>query len=216
MVFALKKAGFEVIGCASGMEAIERAREVRPDLVLCDILMPDMDGYDVLRSMRGIRNLSDLPFIFLTGKDSMRDVRAGMDSGADDYLPKSLSIAEVVRAISARIERREAVRAVEAMHQASAVPDLEQMCRLGLSRRESEVMRWVIEGKTNEEIGVILGISRATVRTHLQNIFPKLGVENRLAAAQAARRGLQISAHHPGSSASDAGNQNGAQPAPRP
>jgi DNA-binding NarL/FixJ family response regulator len=192
VVYALRRAGFQVTGCCSGTEAIRAAASIRPDIVLCDVVMPDMDGYSVLQSLRMISEFSDLPFIFLTGRESVRDMRAGMELGADDYLPKSLSITEVERALRARIARRDTLRKVHDVHGAAFVPDFGQMCRMGLSRRESEVMRWVIEGKTNEEIGVILGISRATVRTHLQNIFPKLGVENRLAAAQAARRGLQL------------------------
>lgn len=185
----LQRANFDVTTCNSSWEAVTAAENTRPDLVICDIMMPGMDGYAVLVAFRAHASLRHLPFLFLTGKESMTDVRAGMDFGADDYLPKSASIDEILRAIKTRLGR------VERLQLDSQSPEAEgerpeTVCdSMGLSRRESEVMHWVIEGKTNEEIGIILGISKSTVRTHLQNIFPKLGVENRVAAAQAIRRG---------------------------
>lgn len=187
VVLGLRRAGFEVTSCASGPEALELAEHVRPDVMLSDIMMPGMDGYAVLHAVRTNPVLRDTPFIFLTGKDSMDDLRTGMDYGADDYVPKSSSIEELVRAIETRVARHEQLRARHAADGPGAIRTPEDLGSLGLSKREAEIMLWVAEGKTNEEIGLILGISRATVRTHLQNIFPKLGVENRVAAAQVVR-----------------------------
>lgn len=185
---ALERAGYWVKACAEGARAALVAREFHPDLVLCDINMPGMDGYAVLESFRQDTVLLEVPFLFLTARDTVPDMRKGMEGGADDYLSKTLPTAQVVRAIETRLALAEARRAALASRAADLAVSDQDLARIGLSPRESEVMRWVMEGKTNEEVGVILGITRTTVRTHLQNVFPKLGVENRLAAVQAIRR----------------------------
>lgn len=185
---ALERAGYWVKACAEGARAALVAREFHPDLVLCDVNMPGMDGYAVLESFRQDTVLLEVPFLFLTARDTVPDMRKGMEGGADDYLSKTLPAAQVVRAIETRLALAEARRAALASRAADLAVSDQDLARIGLSPRESEVMRWVMEGKTNEEVGVILGITRTTVRTHLQNVFPKLGVENRLAAVQAIRR----------------------------
>lgn len=188
VVLGLRRAGFDVTSCSSGAEALTVAERVRPDAILSDIMMPEMDGYAVLHAVRSSLSLRETPFIFLTGKDTMDDLRTGMDYGADDYVPKASSIEELIRAIETRISRHEQLRARAPADAPAGLACSEDLASMGLSKRETEIMLWVAEGKTNEEIGMILGISRATVRTHLQNIFPKLGVENRVAAAQTVRR----------------------------
>lgn len=193
VVLGLRRAGFDVTTCSSGAEALAAAERVRPDVILSDIMMPGMDGYAVLHAVRSSQLLRETPFIFLTGKDTMDDLRTGMDYGADDYVPKTSSIEELIRAIETRIARHEQLRAGHGTENLGKRPTSDDLSSLGLSKRETEIMLWVAEGKTNEEIGMILGISRATVRTHLQNIFPKLGVENRVAAAQAVRRSKERS-----------------------
>lgn len=187
---ALERAGYSVEGCDNGAQAVVLARQFHPDLVLCDVNMPGVDGYAVLQSFREDRELVEVPFLFLTARDTVPDMRKGMEGGADDYLSKTLPAAQIVRAIEARLALAAARRATLASRAAGLAVSDHDLEKIGLSPREAEVMRWVMEGKTNEEIGVILGITRTTVRTHLQNVFPKLGVENRLSAVQAIRRSV--------------------------
>jgi DNA-binding response OmpR family regulator len=78
--------GFEASAAASGRVALARIREQKPDLLLCDVMMPDGDGHDVLRVIRADLRLADLPVIFLSALTRVADVRAGMNLGADDYL----------------------------------------------------------------------------------------------------------------------------------
>jgi DNA-binding NarL/FixJ family response regulator len=186
-VFAmtLNRAGYEAKALSSGMDASAVALQFRPDLVLCDISMPGMDGYQVLASLRAVPETRDTVFVFVTGKDNLEDVRFGMNLGADDYVSKTMSSKELLRTVAARLARREEMVTEARQHLLREPPTAEKIQRLGLSAREAEVLYWVMSGKTNPEIATILGISPGTVRTHLQNVFPRLGVETRLGAVMA-------------------------------
>jgi CheY-like chemotaxis protein len=98
--------GYEALLAGDGVSAVDVARRERPDLVVCDVNMPRLDGYGVLAAVRGEPALAATPFIFLT---SDPEARAGMRSGADDYLQKPFSIADLVAACEARLQRRQAM-----------------------------------------------------------------------------------------------------------
>jgi DNA-binding NarL/FixJ family response regulator len=184
--------GHKVLGALSGQDGLEKVRSFKPDLVICDIIMPEMNGYEVLARLRARPETADLPFIFLTGRSRMEDLREGMDRGADDYLVKPFTGAELRSAVQARLQRHRLVRqqSQRAWEERPAAENVERLTHLGLTNREAEVLFWVMQGKTNPEIATILGLSRATVRTHLQNVFPKLGVETRHAATLMALKAL--------------------------
>ncbi|AUD01023.1 response regulator [Spirosoma pollinicola] len=99
--------GFDVSLASDGMEGIRLIDQVVPDLILCDISMPDIDGHQVLTSTRSIPALSHIPFIFLTAKADMIDLRKAMELGADDYLAKPFSISGLLAAIATRLKRVE-------------------------------------------------------------------------------------------------------------
>ncbi|MDF5718445.1 MAG: response regulator [Rhizonema sp. NSF051] len=102
----LEAEGFSSIGAENGTVGIQQAQEHIPDLVICDIGMPDMDGYGVLSVLRQDPVTAIIPFIFLTGSGSMADLRRGMDLGADDYLTKPSTVENLLRAIAARLEKQ--------------------------------------------------------------------------------------------------------------
>jgi signal transduction histidine kinase len=104
----LATAGHETVLAASGREGIEAVRRERPDLVLCDVNMPEMGGYSVLQAIRSDPRLSSTPFLFLTSLDAPDHVRAGMVSGADDYLTKPIGTEALLAAVEARLARRKA------------------------------------------------------------------------------------------------------------
>ena len=103
----LKYEGFEAIGAENGKQGILLAREQLPDLVICDIMMPGLNGYQVLSVIRSNPVTARIPFIFLTAKASKDDMRKGMRLGADDYLAKPFTITELLGAIDARLKRHE-------------------------------------------------------------------------------------------------------------
>lgn len=106
----LEAEGFDTIGAENGLDGIQQAQEHLPDLVICDILMPDLDGYSVLRMLRQDPLTAIIPFIFLTGSDTKADVRKGMELGADDYLTKPATVDELLRAIAIRLEKQSLLR----------------------------------------------------------------------------------------------------------
>jgi DNA-binding NarL/FixJ family response regulator len=175
----LRLENYEVTEARNGREGVESARATPPDLIVCDITMPEMNGHRVLETLRGDVRTAHVPFIFLTGWGEKDDVRAGMNLGADDYLVKPVDPAELLAAVSARLRRAEASAPRKAAGEASPA----QLEPLGLTPREAEVLFWVSQGKTNPEIATILGIGLTTVKKHLEATFVKLGVENRTSAA---------------------------------
>ncbi len=170
--------GFRVQTAPDGIAGIQLLREQRPDLVICDIMMPGMGGYEVLAQVRADVAMASLPFIFLTAKGEMPDLRLGMSLGADDYLAKPVSSTDLLKAVRARLQR--------ATQQRQAfVPrfdDAQPLEKLGISSREAEILLWMAQGKSNADIGTLCGISVGTVKKHANHIFEKLGVEGRTSA----------------------------------
>src|SRR5213075_708527 len=103
----LRYKAYEPIAAENGRLGVEMARRERPDLILCDVMMPELDGYGVLRALQADASLAQIPFIFLTAKGEKDDLRSGMNLGADDYLTKPVANTELVRAIEARLRRAE-------------------------------------------------------------------------------------------------------------
>jgi len=101
----LDKAGFEVLLAANGQEGIDLARKWVPDLILCDLEMPILDGYEVLAELRREPDLAPLPVVFLTGQTEPAQVRRGMNLGADDYLTKPVATTDLLAAIRTRLAR---------------------------------------------------------------------------------------------------------------
>lgn len=183
--------GYEVSTAENGKRGVETALEYLPDLVICDVMMPELDGHGVIQTLRATPATATIPFIFLTARSDRGDVRSGMNSGADDYLVKPVPRLDLLAAVEARLARS---KAVEARVQAAASsaganfqPDFSSheplMCALGLTNREAEVLLWVAQGKGNADVASILGMSEKTVKQHLGSTFAKMGVENRNAAA---------------------------------
>jgi DNA-binding NarL/FixJ family response regulator len=171
---------YEPIVAENGRAGVEAARQQKPDLVLCDVMMPEMDGYGVLQALQADALLARIPFIFLTAKGEKDDLRSGMNLGADDYLTKPVANADLVRAIAARLRRSEQQVNREFKPDFSSV---EPLLKLGLTPRSAEALLWLAQGKTNSDIATILGITESTVKKHVQEMFDKLGVETRGAAA---------------------------------
>ena len=103
----LKFEGFKAIGADNGRTGLKLAQQHHPDLIVCDIMMPEINGYDVLSILRQKISTLAIPVIFLTAKVSMFDLRLGMDLGAEDYLTKPCNIERFLTAITARLRRKE-------------------------------------------------------------------------------------------------------------
>jgi DNA-binding NarL/FixJ family response regulator len=209
-VTILKMEGYEVLEAAQGAEGIRLAHDELPDLILCDIMMPERDGYEVLQAVRLNRATATVPFIFFTAKGEKLDFRAGMNLGADDYLVKPTPRIELLEALEARFERQRLndLKLQQELAKVSFQPDFSSPVplveKLGLTEREAETLLWVAQGKSNADIAAILGNSEKTVKKTLGHIFEKLGLESRTAAALQAVEVLavpKVAATAPGSKA---------------
>jgi len=192
LVLMLEMEGFKPLSAPNGRKGVALARKELPDVILCDVSMPELDGYGVLEALRAEEATVSIPFIFLTAKGDRKDLRTGMNLGADDYLTKPASAEDVLSAIRARLERhtekeQAAIAKVEMKPNFGSAKPLEA---LGLTPREAEVLLWIAQGKSNADIGTILDCAENTVKVHTARIFEKLGFENRNAATVRALEAL--------------------------
>jgi len=184
---------YEPIAAENGRAGVEAARRESPDLILCDVMMPELDGYGVLQALQADASLARIPFIFLTAKGEKDDLRSGMNLGADDYLTKPVANADLVRAIEARLRRSEQQVNREFKPDFSS---FEPLLKLGLTPRAAEALLWLAQGKTNSDIATILGITESTVKKYVQEMFEKLSIETRGAATVRALEVLSSPATH--------------------
>lgn len=274
----LEAAGMDVLVALEGKQALTITRRIRPDIILMDAVMPNMDGFETTRTLKREPGVEDIPVIFMTGLEGAEDIVRGLEAGGVDYLVKPVEPRELLARIKVHLAnarvRRTAQTALDGAGQhlmtvnplgrvtwatpqchellgrlsldeghvmesfeaclrtwLSQDPDFSAQLHIGhlglplsvrllghepgglsllrlfdeqkldsadvlkdelkLTERESEVLYWIAQGKTNREVAEILGMSPRTVNKHLEQIFPKLGVENRTAAAAIALRILE-------------------------
>jgi DNA-binding NarL/FixJ family response regulator len=183
-----------VADAANGRDAIERVRTFEPDVVLMDLRMPELDGVQAIRALRE-RGVTARVLV-LTTYDTDHDVLAAIEAGATGYLLKDTPRDELFQAIRAAARGERSIAPSVADH-------LDAGRRVGraaaVSPRELEILRHIAAGATNQQIARQLFISEATVKTHLQHTYDKLGVNDRAAAvATAYERGLLGDRNHAG------------------
>lgn len=176
----LQMEGFDVCTAVDGESGLVMARKKRPDLILCDIMLPEMDGHSVLEALKGEVTLANVPFIFVTAMGGRADIRRGMSAGADDYLSKPFSADELLSSVLARIRRHEMINP----NNKSILPREEALLFKKITRREREVLVMVAQGNTSRKIAELLGISLKTVEVHRTNLMNKLEVCNAASLAR--------------------------------
>ena len=189
---------FEVVGEAGdGLEAMVKARELVPDLIVMDITMPGVNGVEATQRIKA--ELPQVTIVMLTVRDEDDELFAAIKSGAQGYLLKSIRSRDLVALLPAAV-RGEAVitptlggRMLEEFrrlaHHHPSVPDEEEM--VALTQREQEVLGLVAEGASDKVIAGVLSISIHTVKSHMRNILAKLHLSHRHEAAlYALREGL--------------------------
>jgi len=176
--------GMEVVGQAGdGVEALKQFAAHRPDITLVDLRLPRLGGVEIIQRVR-----ADYPaarFIVLTTYDGDEDIYRALQAGARAYLLKGMTAETLVSTIRTVHAGKSIIPPVIAQRLA------ERMATEQLTPRELDVLEQIVRGKSNKEIGSELDISEATVKTHINNLLGKLGVEDRTQAVTAAiQRGL--------------------------
>lgn len=192
----LRARGYEVVGESSdGLEAVAQARKLKPDLILMDIRMPNMNGLEATRLIKA--EFPDAKVVILTVSDEEDDLFESIKSGASGYLLKNLK-ADVFFGLIAGvasgdvpISPRMAAKMLQEFSRKPDAPKTKEAQHQSLTDRETEVLRLVAEGKGNKDIAAELVVTESTVKYHLRNILDKLHLENRSQViAYAVRRSL--------------------------
>ncbi len=176
----LQDRGFAVRNAISGLEGFECFVQDVPDLIVSDVVMPEMDGFELCTKVRGTDFGQLVPFIFLSGRCDLEDRIQGHSIGADDYLVKPFHPRELIAKIEAQLARASRISAeIRRLQQKPGAAAVKSQPPLPLTPAEEKVFWEVVQGYTNKKIGDHLFISPRTVQTHLSNILSKLSVENR-------------------------------------
>lgn len=183
---------FKVIGEATnGVEAVSKAKELKPDIVLMDLRMPEMDGVEAIRQI----SLSEpgMKFIILTTYSDDEFIFKGIEVGARAYLLKDAPREELFKAIRAVYRGESLIQPVVASKVLDRFAELSRQAHAPeiLSERELEVLRLMAKGDANKEIAAQLHITDSTVKTHISSIFQKLNAKDRTEAVMlAVKRGI--------------------------
>jgi CheY-like chemotaxis protein len=103
--FSLQFGGFTVVQAANGAEAVEQAQKELPDLILMDVRMPKMTGYEACRQMKSMPELRDIPVVFLSAKGQESEIQTGLEAGAEEYILKPFAPDELVKQVQAVLDR---------------------------------------------------------------------------------------------------------------
>lgn len=177
----LEMEGYTVMTAGNGVSGLAVVRDQRPDLILCDILMPEMDGHAFFEAIKAIPENEDTPFIFISALSDHANMRKGLLAGADDYLVKPFTTDELLATVSTQM------RKFQATHQPKGGLDVSPEKILVLrqiSKREREILILVGKGVTSKVIAEQLFISPRTVDVHRYRLMKKLGVTNAVQLAK--------------------------------
>lgn len=182
--FLATEPGMKVVAeAANGEEALEKYRQVRPDLVLMDLSMPVMDGLEATLAI--LEEFPDARIVVLTTYAGDEDIHRALEAGAMGYLVKDMMAAEVFKIVRLVMSGRRGIPPAVATKLAEHTP------RIALTPRETEVISLMATGLTNAQIGERIGRTEETVKVHVKNILQKLDVRDRTEAVTvAARRGF--------------------------
>lgn len=181
--------GYHVVVCNDGYEGIQQlfANPKIFDMVILDITMPRMNGWNVLKLIRNGDECPNIPIIMLTASTEEDSLIAALRRGADEYLTKPISPSRLLAHVEA-IFRRSSWDEKRTMLNFDPETQVLQASVKLLTQRENEILRYLIQGHSNQEIGQHLVISETTVKNHLAHIFKKLKVSNRTQAAYIAQK----------------------------
>ncbi len=176
---ALPFYGYEVETAGDGIQALKALEKKVFDIVLLDVMMPNMDGWQTLKAIRSNEDTKHLPVIMLTAVNEDQKMVSGLKNGADDYIVKPFILPNLLARMEAVLRRSVRQSEPKTKKNISLTP---------LTAKEKEVLELVSQGFSNKEIADKIYVREVTVKTHLNSIFKKLKVTNRTQAVLLAKQ----------------------------
>ncbi|MUL35617.1 response regulator transcription factor [Gloeocapsopsis dulcis] len=175
--------GYEVITAENGREALQILEQEVPDMIICDVMMPEMDGYTFVNNVRQDERISWIPVLFLSAKGQSQDRVKGLNTGADVYMVKPFEPEELVAQVEASL--KQAYRRTQQTNNGSEVaPKIQVPFDVHLTQTELKVVQFVARGLANRDIAEELNVSQRTVESHVSNMLGKTGLHNRTELAR--------------------------------
>ncbi len=179
----LELRGYTVITAKNGRDALKVFEKDIPNLIICDVMMPEMDGYTFVKKVRENPQTSWLPVLFLSAKGQIQDRVIGLSKGADVYMVKPFEPDELVAQIEASLKQSKRMRQSQGPDLGSAV-SIQVPFDVDLTPTEQRVIQLVAKGMSNKEIADELKVSQRTIESHVSNMLGKTGLHNRTELAR--------------------------------
>ena len=175
--------GYEVITAENGREALEVLDQDVPDLIICDVMMPEMDGYALVEHVREDPRTNWIPVLFLSAKGQSQDKVKGLNKGADVYMVKPFEPEELVAQVESSLKQ-----ANRLIHHSGTGADAGSTIQVPfdveLTPTELKVVQFVARGMANREIAEQMNVSQRTIESHVSNMLGKTGLHNRTELAR--------------------------------
>jgi DNA-binding NarL/FixJ family response regulator len=175
--------GYSVITAENGREALDILNGNSPDMIICDVMMPEMDGYAFVESVRSNPETEWIPVLFLSAKGQSQDRVKGLNTGADVYMVKPFEPEELVAQVESSLKQASRLIRQQARG-ASSAPTISVPFDVDLTPTELKVVQFVARGMANREIAEELQVSQRTIESHVSNMLGKTGLHNRTELAR--------------------------------
>lgn len=175
--------GYNVDTAENGREALEVLDQLTPDMIICDVMMPEMDGYALVKHIREEPTTNRIPVLFLSAKGQSQDRVKGLNEGADVYMSKPFEPEELVAQVESSLKQ---IRRWEQGRPRGmdGAPTIHVPHNVELTPTESKVVQLVAKGMANREIAGQLNVSQRTIESHVSNMLNKTSLNNRTELAR--------------------------------
>jgi DNA-binding NarL/FixJ family response regulator len=175
--------GYEVLTADNGKEALHLLSQNLPDMIICDIMMPEMDGYALIENVRQDQRTSWIPVLFLSARGQSQDRIKGLNLGADVYMVKPFEPEELVAQVESSLKQTNRLL----LHSDGLGDENSQIqvpATVELTPTELKVVQLVARGLANREIALQMNVSQRTIESHVSNMLGKTGLSNRTELAR--------------------------------
>ncbi len=176
--------GYEVVTAENGREALEVLDKDIPDMIICDVMMPEMDGYSLVKHVREDPRTNWVPVLFLSAKGQSQDRVKGLNTGADVYMVKPFEPEELVAQVESSLKQAARIAERPGKSTGDSGPKIQVPFDVELTPTELRVVQYVARGMANREIADELNVSQRTIESHVSNMLGKTGLHNRTELAR--------------------------------